>query len=376
MRSGRSSRGFWARAITLWSGVRDKRRTATTARSLLRPGVYRPLSETLWTRPGARIPAHLRRTKGGGPSGTVRVSRPYRFLRLVAGTFLVLGCRRGRTADLVVASFDGGIVVLDRERKRIHRTYGTGRLTPADARRRRVFTDYVSAPQFWLRDGGAAVEEELVDGAYLGDLTHDEREELVTTLVEQFAALTSAYTSDPAPITDRDLQSLLHEAQVPPEFARTWASSSTAWFRHRTPWVPSPREANAKNLVVRPDGRPAPIDLGDLQIDPYFSYPVGILIAGGGEVMRRFLSGAADFSFPALFEAAEQRWGATPDERRGLLLARITYAAYRDSSVGGDVDHGIFEDSLRRRWDEVRYLFDESVEPARRRSPGQGAVAR
>lgn len=287
-------------------------------------------------------------------------------MRLVAGTFLVLGPRSAPTAELVVAAFDGGIVVLDPRRKRVHRTYGTGRLTPAEVRRRRVFTQYVSAPQFWLRDGGAAVEEELVDGAHLEDLTHEERSELVTRLVEQFAALTAAYDSDPVPVTDRDLQGLLEEIQVPPEFSRAWENASTAWLSPRTPWIPSPREANAKNLVVRPDGRPAPIDIGDLQVDPYFTYPVGMLIAGGEEIMRSFLSGAESFSFPVLFEAASQRWGGTSGERRGLLLARIAYAAYKDGCVDGGGDRGVFEASLHRRWDEVRVLFEESVEPVRR----------
>src|SRR5699024_3097169 len=136
-------------------------RTVTAARGLLRPGVYCLRSEALWARRGAQLPAHLRRTKGGGSPGTVLLSRRYRLLRVVAGTFLVLDPRPGRTADLVVVSFDGGIVVLDHARRRVHRTYGSGRLTPAEVRRRRVFTHHVSAPQFWLRDRGAVVEEEL-----------------------------------------------------------------------------------------------------------------------------------------------------------------------------------------------------------------------
>lgn len=371
----RLPRRSWARAVSLWRGIRARRRTATAARGLLRPGVYCLRSEALWARRGAQLPVHLRRTKGGGSPGTVLLSRRYRLLRMVAGTFLVLDPRPGRTAELVVVSFDGGIVVLDHARRRVHRTYGRGRLTPAEMRRRRVFTHHVSAPQFWLRDGGAVVEEELVEGSYLEDLTHEERGEVVTTLVEQFAALTAGHTSEPATLTDRDLQKLLQEVPVPSEFVRAWESSTMAWLSPSTPWIPSPREANAKNLVVRPDGRPAPIDLGDLQVDPYFIYPVGILIAGGGDVMRRFLSGAAEFSFPLLFEAAGQRWGATPGERRGLLLSRIAYAAYKDGCLDGSVDRGIFEASLHRRWDEIGDLIAESAGPVRQ-PPGQRATLR
>lgn len=351
-------RRTWGRGILLWRSIRARRRTATTATGYLRPGIYRPRSETLWVRRGADIPVHLLRTKGGSPTGRSEVSTSYGLLRLVAGTFLVLGPRRDRTADLVVASFDGGIVVLDQRGRRVYRTYGAGRMTPAEERRRRVFTAHVSAPQFLLRDDGAVVEEELIDGAYLGDLAPEERAELIATLVEQFAALTAAYRSDPPLLTDRDLQCLLRDVDVPAEFARAWEGSSTGWCSPRAPWIPAPREANAKNLVVRPDGRPAPIDLGDLQIDPYFSYPVGMLIAAGDEAMRRFLSGAADFSFPVLFAAAGQRWAASSSERRGLLLARIAYAAHKDSCAAGVADPGEFEASLHRRWDELRPLFD------------------
>lgn len=358
MRFGRGHRGTWQRAISLWRGLWGRRRTAITARKFLRPGIYRPLSETLWVRWGAHAPVHLLRTKGGSPLGSAEVSTPYTALRRVAGAFLVLGSGRGRTAELVVVSFDGGIVVLDREHGKVHRTYGSGPLTIAEESRRRVFTDHVSAPRFWVRNEGTVVEEELVEGAYLGDLAHDERAELITTLVEQFAALTAACISDLPSVEDRDIEILLRSVDVPPGFARDWEQSSTHWFSARTPWIPTPREANAKNLVVRQEGRPAPIDLGDLQVDPYFIYPVGILIAAGDEIMRRFLSGEASFSFPVLFAAAGHRWSATHSERKGLVLARIAYAAHKDSCVGGIADRDEFEVSLRRRWDEVRDVFD------------------
>ncbi|MGO2559575.1 hypothetical protein [Brachybacterium sp.] len=283
---------------------------------------------------------------------------PYRLLRLVAGTFPVLGPRRGRTAELVVVSFDGGIVVLDQAGGKVHRTYGTGPLSPADEDRRRQFIEHVSAPQFRFHREGAVIEEELVDGDYLGDLAHGERAELITTLVEQFATLTAAYSSDAPSVTDRDLEAVLQEVDVPLGFARAWGRSSTHWFSARTPWIPTPREANAKNIVVRPDGRPAPIDLGDLQVDPYFIYPVGILIAAGDTVMRRFLSGELDSSFVPLFEAAGRSWRGTPEERQGLLLARIVYAAHKDSLVQGNADRAIFSASLLRRWEEVRDVFD------------------
>jgi len=339
-------------------GIRGRRRTAAAAGRYLRPGIYRPISETLWARRGAHLPEHLLRTKAGSSLRCEGESVPYRVFRLLAGVFVVSGSRRGRTADIVVASFDGGIVVLDQVGGRVYRTYGPGRVTRADERRRRIFTDHVSAPQFWLRDGGAVVEEELIEGQYLGDMRCEERAELVTTLVEQFAALTAAYGSDTPSVTDRDLETLLHQVDVPASFAHAWESSSTDWFSVETPWIPTPREANAKNLVVRPDGRPAPIDLGDLQVDPYFIYPVGILIAAGNDGIRRFLAGGADYSFATLFEAADQCWGGTPDERRGLLLARIVYSAHKDSLVKGRVDQRVFAASLHRRWDEVREVFD------------------
>lgn len=358
MRSGPAVRSAPGRAVSRWMSIRSRRRTAATAKRFLRPGLYRPISETVWARWGAHIPVHLLRTKVGIRSRAEGSSIPYRVCRAVAGVFAVLGPRRGRTADLVVAAFDGGIVVLDEVGERVYRTYGAGRIAPEDEHRRRRFTDHVSAPHFRMREDGMVIEEELVEGSYLDDMAPDDRAALMVTLVEQFAALTSSYGSDLPSVTDRSLEALLHQVDVAPSLTRAWETSSTRWLSLGTPWIPTPREANAKNIVVRPDGRPAPIDLGDLQVDPFFVYPVGILIAAGNEVMRRFLCGEADYSFEVLFAAAGQSWGGTTDERRGLLLARIVYAAHKDSLVEGNPDRVIFAASLHRRWEEVREVFD------------------
>lgn len=358
MRSAPAARRAPGRAASLWMSIRDRRRTAATARRFLRPGLYRPISETVWARCGAHVPVHLLRTKVGTRSRGERTSVPYRTFRAVAGVFAVLGSRRGRTAELVVSAFDGGIVVLDEVGGRVYRMYGAGRMTPEDEYRRRRFTDHVSAPRFRMRDDGMVIEEELVEGSYLDDLALDERAALIGVLVEQFAALTRSYGSDTPSVIDRDLEGLLRQVDVSPALARAWERSSIRWLSFGTPWIPTPREANAKNIVVRQDGRPAPIDLGDLQVDPFFVYPVGILIAAGSEIIRGFLSGEANYSFEVLFAAAGQSWSGTGEERRGLLLARIVYAAHKDSLVEGNPDRVIFAASLHRRWEDVREVFD------------------
>jgi hypothetical protein len=350
------------RSADLWRGIRARRRTARSAARFLRPGVYFLVSETLWTRSGAEVPSHLARTKGGPSSKDAPVSRMYRLFRRAAGMIIVIGSRRGRGADLVVASFDGGTVVLDRSAQRVYRTYGSGVLTPQDEERRRRFTEHVSAPSFRFLEGGAAVEEELVDGDHLGDLTAEERTALLTTLVEQFADLTSSYTEATASVSDDDLDELLQYVEFPPGFAELWKESVTSWLSPDAPWVPTPREANAKNLVVRPDGRPAPIDLGDLQVDPYFVYPVGILIAAGQECVQAFLRGSEEYSMSELMASAGRRWNSTEEERRGLLLTRIVYASHKDSLIDGAVDRRLFEESLLKRWDEVRDAFASQIQ--------------
>lgn len=350
--------GLAKRLVQLWRSTRRRRTAATMAAEFLRPGVYRPLSETLWARRGARVPIHLFRTKGGGHPGATRASLPYRVLRTAAGTYAVPGPQRGRTAELVVAAYDGGVVVLDVAAQLTYRTYGNGPMTPEDEQRRRRFTEHVSAPRFRQIDGGTVVEEELVDGAHLEDLTVAEREAVIRTLVEQFAALTSSAGTETPAVTIRDLEDALRRIDVPPALAHAWETVPRRWLTPGTPWVPTPREANAKNIVVRPDGKPAPIDLGDLEIGPFFDYPVGILLAAGDAMVRRFLAGEADCAMGRLFAAAGQSWGGTAQERISVLVLRIVHAAHRDARAGRGTDPAVFAASLQRRWDDLRELPD------------------
>lgn len=341
-----------------WLGLRRRRAIVLPARRWLRPGVYLLRSETLWARHGAEIPPHLQRTKGA-QGGTGGAGPTAALMRLCAGAFVVTGPGGRRTAELVVASFDDGVVVLDGLRHRVLRTYGSGRMAREDQRRRRTFTDYVSAPEFTVLDDGAVVEEELVEGRHLMDASVADRERVVETLVGQYIALTRGAGEGGYGVTSGELDELV-VSSAPAGFVAQWRQSYTAWMTESTPWVPSAIEANAKNLIVRPDGRPAPIDLGDLRLDPYFVYPLGILIAAGPEVMERFLGGMTDLALGSLVAAAGESWSGTAEQRRGLLLTRAAYAAMRDARLRGGCDREIFTSSIERRWDELRKVMEDT----------------
>lgn len=122
------------------------------------------------------------------------------------------------------------------------------------------------------------------------------------------------------------------------ELSRTWQL------------VPSATDANPKNLLVVDRRTPVAIDLGDLRLDPFFSFPVGFVELVRGDVLDAYLAGALDEQVDGLFTAAGAGWPEGDRPRETLLAVRIGLVSNRRAMINGEFDIPRFETSLADRW--------------------------
>ena len=330
----------------------------------LRPGLYLQAGPRLWRRVGApRTPPHVRRTKGLSVVAGRRSGRLLTILRSFARLRRALIVARGTgTAELAIAAFDGGMVLIDARGGVVLRTYGATVVDEEYVAWREAFTRHVAAPKFRVADDGRTIIEEFVEGKHLLDLAVEERVGVVRRLLVAYASLTRV-EAIPAPLAGcaGALASVVRDL-APTALRRTWNAADTAWIHAADAvWIPSAYEATAKNLMVRQDGSPSPIDLGDLRPEPFFSYPIGVMVSAGAAVVASYLRGGLDAEVDALFASAGVRWKRSVEQRRGLLMVRIVYAALRDDASGAET----LESSLTRRWTEMESFLDGAREDSR-----------
>ena len=338
----------------------DPRAMVRAASRDLRPGLYLQAGPQFWRRVGAPpTPSHVSRTKGSRING-MSGGRAITMLRSLAGlrhSFII--ARGSGTAELAIAAFDGGMVLIAPREGVVRRTYGT---TIADEQYlawREAFVRHVAAPQFRVADDGRTIVEEFVAGEYLLDLAVQDRVEVIRRLLRAYASLTRAEAVSAPVARHADALASAVRRSAPTALRDMWEATDTRWLqRADTIWVPSAYEANAKNLVVRQDGSPSPIDLGDLRPEPFFSYPIGVMVSAGAAVGKDFLEGGLDTEVDELFASAGVRWERTIDQRRGLLLVRMVHAALCDDASGAET----LESSLSRRWTEMQFLLGGAVE--------------
>lgn len=301
----------------------------------------------MWARVGSGLPEHARRTKA-----TAERRSALRYLRLVGNWFVVLPRAHG-TGEVAIAAFDGGTVVLDRSRGVVRRRYGTGPVSDEYLAWRRVFSTHVGAPSFDVSADRQVLIEDLVVGRHLLDVDLSTRVSCLRSLLLGYVSLTRVEGRKGPRDVGSELRELLAKAELPTSFSDIYAQNQTGWFARSVAWVPSAYEATAKNLMVRNDGSPAPIDLGDLGLDPCFVYPIGIITVAGADLLDSFLAGSLDEPLEELLEAAGSKFRRDPSSRLGLLLDRLIYAALRDSRDSLGVDVSAFERSVARRWREL-----------------------
>lgn len=325
------------------------RREVRAVAGELHPGLWVVAGPQLWLRAGGIPPSeHVRRTKGEPAAASVR-ARVRKVLSL-RDSFWV-GRRSRGTAEAAIVAFDGGVVLLDPTNQRVLRTYGHGAVSDQYIRWREAFSRHVSAPAFEVAGGGRLLIEDLVDGVHLLEVEPRARELVVRRLFDDYARLTK-HEGEPRDGLLGTLSDAVQSSEVPEALRGAWVRADLSWLEGSTTWVPSAFEASAKNLMVALPSTPRPIDLGDLQPDPYFTYPIGIMIAAGDESLRAYVAGAFDSEIARLVAAAGGApWHASRESREGLLLARIVYVAMRDARAAPSQERTqAFLDSLGPRW--------------------------
>lgn len=309
----------------------------------LAPGLWVKAGPLMWRRVGAApVPGHASSTKGTGSMRTP--AHPLAWLSDLRHAFVVLG--RGGTADAAIAAHDGGTVLFDTAAHHVIRRYGTGPVSEEYVRMRTAFTAHVGAPAFAVGDHGAYVIEDLIAGEHLLDVPSAARIDAVRQLITDYAGLTAHAAVDGAGLR----QLLAHVADDLFEdapFRERWDAPHIGDLLDRMSWVPSAYEATAKNLMVGRDGGPVPIDLGDLQLQPFFAYPIGVLISAGPDALGAYRDGGFDDVLTALWAAAGQEWTGDTRQRDAVLVARAAFGAARDhdNGVAGGV-RSLFADRL------------------------------
>lgn len=284
----------------------------------------------MWRRLGSGpVPGHASSTKG--TSSTKVKGHALAWIADLRHAFIVAGSSGAAVA--AVAAHDGGTVLFDVADRRVIRRYGDGPVTEEYVRLRTVFTAFTGAPAFVVGDDGAFLVEELIVGDHLLHVPTDARVTTIRRLIEDFARLTAHAGADGVGLTER-LEPVLSSLDGAPAAKARWVSADLRGLGERMTWIPSAYEATAKNLIVGRGDRPVPIDLGDLQVQPFFAYPIGVLVDAGGAVLDAYRAGAFDAQLAALWAAAGLEWASDAAQRDGVLVARAAFAAARDHDAG------------------------------------------
>lgn len=322
-------------------GVYRRGLALLSRRDLLAGGIYLNVTPVLWRRVGAQLPDFLRSTKGEEPGSSGFRTRMPILVRGAGG------------ADLVVATFEGGAVYLNRVDHQVTRVYPEGvRADPQHVELRRRFEQHTRAPRAsYAPDGGSHVED-YVEGRHLSELPGLAQVDAVGNLLDDYARLTQAEGVSDASAEMLTAVEAGQRLPLPSRLAELASGAARLLPEIRIPWVPSAREANLKNLVVRDDLGVAPIDLGDLTLLPSIWYPLGIIGEAGGEVMAHLRQGSFDDQVAALLgDRALLRHRRDSAWRDQLLAARLIYAAWWDVRAAADSPNSRdLESEIRRRW--------------------------
>lgn len=319
----------------------------------LRPGRYVMAGDSLWRHHRAEVPEHLRLTKGRtgtGPGGGVRAAAA----RTARAVVLPSGFRaRGGPPDgfsLAVATYDGGVLLLDPDGGRVARTVPPGGLPAGYAEMRERFGAHLSSPTFEVVDGGSLVVESFVPGRHLLDLPAEEQVEALRRLLRATADLTAAEGGGTCAGLVRAAVEAAGRTEVPGRVAELLSAVPAVELAGSWPLVPTATDATVRNLLVQADGTPVPIDLGEVRLDPFVLYPVGMVANARPAGLSAYLAGELDPEVAALFGAAGGHWPLTGDGREALLALRVCVVGAQEAGAPGTMDDEQFTRAVARRW--------------------------
>lgn len=327
--------------------------------AFLRPGIYLRSGETVWRHWRVALPEHLRLSKVRRETGAAS-NQPARLRTGLATAFQSVlppvAFRTSRhvsgTHPIAVAAHDGGLVLLDPEGGKVTRTHASRPVDSAYVDLRARFSRHLPTPDFEVSPTGRFLTEDFVLGAHFAELDDSEQIRAVKSIFSAYASLTAheregdchaavtsavhavAVGSPPAGYLE-----LLGGKNLP-EWARTW------------PLVPTATDASVKNLIITGEERPVPIDLGNIRLDPFFYFPVGVVIMARGSVLQAYLAGGLDEELAALMRAAGSDFPVDPG-REALLALRLALTSRREALTSGVLDQGTFDRALVRRWAQL-----------------------
>lgn len=327
--------------------VRRDGRAILSNRELLRRGLYVSEGPRLWRHIDAPLPSFLRVTKAR--SAGARRSLPLPIYVPGIGS-----------ATLAVQTFEGGGVYLDLENQLVTRTYPPE--APASREQmllRRRFERHTDAPPGTLADDGLSHTEPYIEGMHLGQLPAREQEAAVRRLFNDYARVVSFEGSGDAAGALQESVTASLRLELPDQLEQG-ARAALEWLGDWTiPWIPSAREANLKNLIVRSDGRVSPIDLGDLAILPSIRYPIGILCEAPRAISRGFLEGSFDDEISGLLSGGGvDGVPEHPTWRQELLMVRLLHVAVCDVRRSAEIpEDSALRAEIQRRWQAVAPLL-------------------
>ena len=329
---------------------------------LLRPGLYVMAGDKLWRHWRSALPVHLRQTKGrpAGTGSAGRTSEPWhtQLQRRLLGLALPSAFWNGRGgADatgypLAVATYDGGVVLLDPDRGRVARRHAGGAFPPTYTELRTRLGRHLELPAFEVRDGGRLVIEDFVRGQHFLDVGTARQVEVLREITRRYARLTANESEGVCSDLVSATMSAARRAPLPPELSRLLDLVPVEKAAGSWPMVPSAMDATVRNLIVV-DGRPVLIDLGDVRLDPFFAFPIGMIANARPDGLAAYLDGELDSDVAALFAAAESTWPLSHGGREALIGVRICIASYQEATASGRLDSDVFAEAATRRWSNV-----------------------
>ena len=303
----------------------------------LRSGVWVTENGQLWSHWRASNDLeHIGITKGG--HGRNRLANKLKLLRMLPRVKMsivdkrcseVPGPRRF-SADTVVLPSDGGLIFFDEERGGLVRYYGFGKITPHQEAQRRVWAEFVNAPDFGVSGDRRFIEEQMVNGKHICDLNYFDLIPVLNNIQTDYTALACHLkVKDPSVSIAIDLNEALGRdflASVEDDFFISFFDELLN-IRNiiSTIYVPTGSDNSPNNVVITESSYQF-IDTFPILQKAVFSHPLGVIAAWSvhnNDVLMGFINGRFDEFFVPLLEVSGLNMCLTKRRRFAILLLAI-----------------------------------------------------